>query len=457
VIPKRPINRDVPAPEEKKAPTEAKPEPEPAEEKPQAKAEKRPREPKSPTPKLLGALVVLALVFIVVAIVGSSGGSKDGSTSEVPTSAPAASSNDSGDESPSPQVAPALAFPAFATSNTTRIGGPDPISNAAGVALAVFPSTTATQQPAAVTVVDISEPSEAIAAAALMAPPLRAPLIFSQEEALPAASAESLSALNPQGSRVTGGTSVFAIGKAYAAEMPVDGAIEKVIGARPTLFGRAAAIAALREKLAGPPNHIVVASSSPSDLGFAAPAAAWAARSGDPVLFTEQRLLPPETAQVLRRHPKVPVYVLGPKSVVSKNVMKQIGKVSKQVKRVAGEDAVGTALALARYHDGSFGWNVNDPGHGFVLARSDSPASAAAAAALSASGTWGPLLLTEDPDRLPAAVHSYFLDVKPGYTTDPTRAFYNHVWLVGDQQAIDVAQQAEVNELAELAKIGGGG
>ena len=45
--------------------------------------------------------------------------------------------------------------------------------------------------------------------------------------------------------------------------------------------------------------------------------------------------------------------------------------------------------------------------------------------------------------------------MKPGYTTDPTRAFYNHVWVIGDQDAIGVDQQAEVNELAELAKIGG--
>ena len=46
--------------------------------------------------------------------------------------------------------------------------------------------------------------------------------------------------------------------------------------------------------------------------------------------------------------------------------------------------------------------------------------------------------------------------MKPGYTDNPTRAFYNHVWVIGDQEAISVNQQAEVNELAELAKIGGG-
>jgi hypothetical protein len=152
----------------------------------------------------------------------------------------------------------------------------------------------------------------------------------------------------------------------------------------------------------------------------------------------------------------VPVYVLGPSSAISSGVVREIAKISKQVKRVSGEDPVANALALARYRDGSFGWNINDPGHGFVLARDDSPADAAAAAPLSASGTWGPLLLTDDAAKLPAALRNYLLDVKPGYTTDPTRAFYNHVWVIGDGDAISVDQQAEVNELAELAKIGGG-
>jgi hypothetical protein len=439
VIPKRPINRDVPAPEEKKAP-------------PEAKTEKPPRESKSPTPKLLGALVVLALVFIVVAIVGSSGGDKDASTSEVTTSAPAASSNDSGGKSPSPQVAEALAFPAFATNNTTRIGGSDPTSNAAGVALAVFPSTTATQQPAAVTLVGEEDWAGAIAASVLMAPPVSSPILFSNPDQLPEDSEEALAALAPQGSEATGGASLFAIG---AVALPDDsGKVTRVDSGDPA--STAAQVATLRDRLFGkPPKHILIASSSKPD--FAMPAAAWAARSGDPILYAEGKKLPGQTAAVLKAHPKVPVYVLGPSAVVPKAVFKEIGKISKRVNRVAGKDAVANALALARYHDGSFGWNVNDPGHGFVLARSDSPTSAAAAAPLSASGTWGPLLLTDNPATLPAALRSYFLDVKPGYTTDPTRAFYNHVWVVGDQDAITVSQQAEVNELAELAKIGGGG
>jgi hypothetical protein len=158
----------------------------------------------------------------------------------------------------------------------------------------------------------------------------------------------------------------------------------------------------------------------------------------------------------LRRHREVPVYVLGPSSAISSKVVRQIARISDRVRRVSGEDAVTNAIALARYDSGDFGWNVNDPGHGFVVARSDSPLDAAAAAPLSASGTWGPLLLTDSADTLPAALRDYLLDVKPGYTSDPTRAFYNHVWVIGDEDAIEVGQQAQIDGLAELAKIGGG-
>jgi hypothetical protein len=448
VIPKRPINRDVPPTEETGA---GQPEAKSAPKEKSAPPPQPPHAPKSQAPKLLGALVVLALLFIVVAIVFASGSddeSEGGGT--VTTSAPA-SAGEGSDESPSPQVAEALAFPAFATSNTTRIGGPDPTADAAGVALAVFPSTNDAQRPAAVTVVGEEDWAGAIAASVLTAPPVRSPVLFSAPDEMPEDSEEALAALAPQGEKATGGASLFAVG---AVALPDEtGKTTRVDSG--DAAATAAQIATLRDRLFGkPPAHFLVASSSKPD--FAMPAAAWAARSGDPVLYADEKKLPAATATVLKAHPKVPVYVLGPDSVVPKQVVKEIAKISKRVSRVVGKDAVATAIALARYGDGSFGWNVNDPGHGFVLARSDSPASAPAAAALSASGTWGPLLLTDAPDRLPAAVRSYFLDVKPGYTTDPTRAFYNHVWVIGDQEAIDIVQQAEVNELAELTKIGGG-
>lgn len=477
--PKRPINADVPPSEqetaEAPAPQEAGPQEgaatatpapkgEPKREKPQKPRpepkRKKPAEPKPPkrrhprplAPILLGGLVALALVFIVVAIVGSSGGSSDQSTeAAAPTPAPARSSEGSGGEGKAPaQTAEALGYPSFATDNTTRVGGSDPTANAAAVSLAVFPSTTPSQRPAAVTLVGEGDWAGAIAAAVLMAPPVRAPVLFSSREELPEATAEALEALDPQGDKDTGGASFFAIG---TIALPGGAAkTTRVDSGDPA--STAAQIETLRDRLfGGPPKHIVVAPSSQPEI--AAPAAAWAARSGDPILYSDKNSLPQPTLAVLEQNPKVPVYVLGPPSAISAKVVNAIGKVAKRVKRVAGSDPVANALAFARYGSGAFGWDVNDPGHGFVLARSDSPEDAAAASALSASGTWGPLLLTDDAGTLPKEVRSYFLDVKPGYTTNPTRAFYNRVWVIGDQEAIDVNQQAEVNELAELAKIGG--
>jgi putative cell wall binding repeat protein len=428
----RPINADLPAPDAPSPPL------------------KRRRRPIPAALKAIVALVLVAVVFLVAAILGggSSPNTSESDSTPAPAQAPPAEVPGP-EETPAAEAAGELGYPSFATNNTTRVGGSDPASTAAGVALAVFPSATATQRPAAVTLVDEADWQGAVAAAVLMAEPVRSPLLVSTGGDLPEATEQALSALAPQGNTDTGKTQAFVIGKATSP----DGLTSThLAGSAPP--GLAAAIAAQRDKLFdGPPDHIVLASESHPE--FAAPAAAWAARSGDPVLFSDTEKLQAATAQALKRHPKAPIYVLGPSAAISSNVVREAAKAGGRVQRVSGEEPVENAIALARYASGNFGWNVNDPGHGFVVARSDAPLEAAIASPLSASGTWGPLLLTDSADTLPAALRDYLLDVKPGYTSDPTRAFYNHVWVIGDQEAIDVKQQADINQLAELAKIGG--
>jgi Cell wall binding domain 2 (CWB2) len=435
----RPINADVPVVDEPAPASEPEPQPQP----------KRRRKPVPGALKAIVALVIVAIVFIVAAVLGGSGGSKSHSSAAGPAPVPATPPSGETAEAPASQSAEQLGYPSFATGNTTRVGGSDPASNAAAVALAVFPSTASAQRPAAVTLVGEDDWAGAVAASVLMSAPVRAPVLISASDGLPDPTAEALGALDPRGDASTGGAAVFAIGDVATPDDSKATAVKAGSAA-----ATAANIAQLRDRLFGSaPAHVVVApAGSP---GFAMPAAAWAARSGDPVLFAAKEKLPKPTVAALERHPKVPVYVLGPSSAISSAVVREIAKIAAKVHRVSGEDPVANAIAFARYADGGFGWNVNDPGHGFVLARADSPLDAAAAAPLSASGTWGPLLLTDSATTLPATLREYFLDVKPGYTTNPTRAFYNHVWVIGDQEAIDVNQQAQVNELAELSKIGG--
>jgi hypothetical protein len=491
----RPINADVSAPEEapkpvpepKKATAEERPaeKPEPSR-KPEADRDKtepaappsRPEPATTPTPprrrrpipgpiKLVTALVVIAIGFIVLAVVAGGGGSNKGdegaaptaasSTPVVPAEAPSSEASgssgggeeDEGEaESGASGDAEELGYPTFATSNTTRIGGPDPIAAAAATALTVFPATNDKQRPVAVSLVEKEDWPGAIAAAVLMAEPVKAPLLYGEAEGVPDATASALGALRPGGGAASGGAAVFAVGN---VQIPAGLSAAKVKVGDPAR--EAAAIARLRDRLAGsPPAAIILASSS--EPAFAAPAAAYAARSGDPVLFTEAESLPQATVAALRREKGVPVYALGPGSAISDKVMKEVEALGAKVTRISGADPVAASIAFARFGEGGFGWHVSDPGHGFVLARADAPLEAAAAAPLSASGTWGPLLLTDSADTLPSELRGYFLDVKPGYTTDPTRAFYNHVWIVGDTGQISVEQQAEVNEVAELAKIG---
>ncbi|MGE5281320.1 MAG: hypothetical protein ACM3N0_03180 [Chloroflexota bacterium] len=448
---KRPINADLPlalreGPAPPEPPRASDIDPAPGGSKSDGRRQRRRRHPVPGALKGVAVLVAFAIVFLVAAVLGGGGGTNRRTQQASPTASPAPSAEQA---TPTAEAAEALGFPSVATDNTTRVGGSEPAATAAAVALAVYPSRTPAQRPAAVTLVDEGDWQGAVAAAVLMASPVRAPLLVTDGGDVPDATSQALEALAPTGAAATGGAQAFAIG---AAARPDGLRTAAAQGDSPAAV--AASAAALRERLAGePPQHIVLAPQASPE--FAAPAAAWAARSGDPVLFTGPAKLPPATARVLERHSRVPVYVLGPSSAISSDVSRAVAKVGNPVHRVAAEDPVENAIAFARYSNGSFGWNVNDPGHGFVLARSDAPLDAALAAPLSASGTWGPLLLTDDPDTLPKAVREYMLDVKPGYTTDPTRAFYNHVWVIGDQEAIGVGQQAEIDQLAELTRIGG--
>jgi hypothetical protein len=393
-----------------------------------------------------GVLVLAAIgagVYLLVASVGDS--------SEEAPPAPAPRVVIQRQPEQQPEAAQDLGFPEFATKNTTRVSGVDPVADAAGVALAVFPSTGGVEGPAAVTLVRSDDWPGGIAAASLVAAPVSAPILVTGTDTIPSLTTDALRALAPAGSADTDGKQVFRIGSAPSL---AGVRTEHIKGSNPAEV--AAAIDKLRSNLTGDqPKDVLLASSDKPE--FAMPAAAWAARSGDPVLFLQKESAPKPTLDALERHEGVPAYILGPPSVISDKALQAVAKVSPGVQRIAGDDPVQNAIAFARCLPcGGFGWDINDPGHGFVIANEARSLDAAAAAPLSASGDWGPLLLTDDPDEVPAPLRGYLLDVKPGYLDDPTRAVYNHVWLIGDQDAISTGFQAQVDDLAEVAQVSSG-
>lgn len=390
----------------------------------------------------VGLLVLAAAVVVALFVSGEIGGEEEPVTSPAPQ---VIVRTEEAPEEPSE-----LGFPAFATRNTTRVSGADPTADAAAVALATFPSTGAVEGPAAVTLVDASDWPAAIAASSLVAAPTSAPMLLTDGSDLPDLTEQALEELDPSGSPDTDGHEAFAVG----VEPPEGLKALEVRRGNPAEI--AAEVAKVRARLAGPPDHVVIASSDEPE--FAMPAAAWAARSGDPVLYVQRDSAPEPTLAALEDADKSPVYILGGEDVISKKAEQQIDKAAAgPVRRaVTEEDPIAAAVEFARYVDGSFGWNINDPGHGFVIANSRRPADAGAAAALSASGTWGPLLLTADAQAPPPPLEGYLLDLKPGYDEDPTRAVYNHIWIIGDESAISVEFQALVDEIAEVAPVRSG-
>jgi hypothetical protein len=188
---------------------------------------------------------------------------------------------------------------------------------------------------------------------------------------------------------------------------------------------------------------------------FAMPAAAWAARSGDSALPVSRNSIPAPIVKALREHRRPNVFVLGPESAISKGVLDQLEKrkLARDVKRIEGPNPVENAIAFARYEKGDFGWGVVVPGYNFTLASTTRPADAAAAAALATRGVFAPLVLSDDAARLPAKLEEYFLSVQPGYEDDPSQAVYNRAWILGDDKAISVDQQAQLDQLTELIPV----
>jgi ell wall binding domain 2 (CWB2) len=380
----------------------------------------------------------IALVCLVAALGGSACGRNH-------STGPGLSADRPGRQAKVAETPKDLGFPSVATKNTTRIAGADPVADAAGVARAVFPATSDDTRPNAVVLIDARDWRAGVAGAVLASTPVRAALLLSNGPKLPDATRDALSALRPTGAKSPGGAQVVRIGD---VARPGGARTTDITGRDP--FALARAIDAFQAKARGSASQRVLVVSA-DEPAFAMPAAAWAAKAGDPVLYVHRDSVPPDTRAALMAHEQPHIYALGPPSAISAATLRALRRLG-TVKRVGAADPIDSAVAFARYVDPNFGWGVVDPGHGLVFARTDRPLDAAAAAPLSVSGSYGPLLVLAAPNGLDGAVGQYLLDIQPGYTRDPVRGVYNHGWIVGDDRAISVATQARIDSLLEIKK-----
>ncbi len=332
----------------------------------------------------------------------------------------------------------------IATANTTRLGGESPVQDAAAVARAVYPGFTPAVRPRAVVIVESDDWPAALAASALASAPLQAPILYAEGGHLPPASAAALAAMRPLGAHALGGAQVIAVGtsapRGYAA-LTLRGATPYALAARV-----AALIARLHE--GHTPAAILASASAPAGLSM--PAAGLAAESGAPILLLDSRGLPHATAAALARMGHPALYAIGPESAIGQATISDLQR-SGEATRIGAADAVENAIKVAAFTNGHFGWGVDEPGHGLLFARASRPLDAPAAALLSASGDYAPLLLLPGQEGLGTALVGYLRDIQPGYGSAPeslpVRGVYNRGWLIGDQQAISLRTQSQLDAL----------
>lgn len=341
---------------------------------------------------------------------------------------------------------------ATATRNTTRLGGAGPVLDAAAIARAAYPGLTPQTRPQAVVVAEVGDWPQALTASVLAAAPLGAPLLYAEGGRLARVSELALRAMDPTGASALGGAQVILLGSSIQA--PPGWRARGI--AKPTdASSLATAVAQLSGIARGSTPRQAIVVSEQGARALAMPAAGLAAQSGTPILFVGAGGVPAATAAELRSLGRPAIYTVGT-TAIDRRALAQLEGLG-TVKRVevhAGEDLTpaGNAIAVARFADGAFGWGVREPGHGLAFLNASRPFDAPAAAILSATGDYAPLLLLDDATGVPGVLSAFLADIRPAAPgSEPVRGVYNHGWLIGGERAIAASTQAEVDAALEIA------
>jgi hypothetical protein len=340
------------------------------------------------------------------------------------------------------------------TTNTTRLGGPTPVVDAAAVALAAYPGLTPATRPPLVVMVDDSNWPAALASSVFAGIPLRAPLLYSEGSTLPQPTSMALQAMRPTGTDTLGPSPSGPAGRAQVLDVgntlsPSGYVTRSIAAAEPAVL--AVAIERISSLLDGHSPHDLIVTAANGPPAMTMPAAGLSAQTGAPILFVQRSRIPRATAAELARLVGASIYVIGPRAVVGERVIRELRHFG-AVTRIDGPTPAANAIAVARFSNGSFGWGVLEPGHGLVFANSSRPFDAPAAAPLSARGDYGPLLLLEGPEALSSQLSGYLSDLQPGTpTSGAVHGVYNRGWLIGGEAAISATTQARLDTLLEIS------
>ena len=175
---------------------------------------------------------------------------------------------------------------------------------------------------------------------------------------------------------------------------------------------------------------------------------AYAAHSGDVILFSDKDQLPWVTRTVIQITKSPNVFIVGSTYTISEKVEEEIRKLDIQfVDRISGKNPYEITVNFAKYKspDDGFGWGRNyRDGHGFTFTSIDSPLDNSSSATFGHLGKHTPILPAESY-KLPDIIKHYIESVKPISMQVPGPPFM-HGWIIGCDNIISYKTQIEIEE-----------
>lgn len=346
------------------------------------------------------------------------------------------------------------------TKNVTRIDSDDPVKVAVQTSQIIWPATSNENRPSTVLIGMKENWKVNLPAVKLIHHPNNGPLLYAEKDQIPEPTVKELQRLKPMGSSSNEGVQVILVGdfsEEVTKKLKTLGLkVDAITGSEPAEMAKkidAYYANASDGKL--PPGVIV---GSIDEIKYTIPAANWIAHMPEALLYVKKDQIPKATQEALQnRKKKANIYVLGPESVISKDVEKKLQQYGKVV-RISGNTPEDNAISFAKYKDTKtkFGWGVTEPGHGLTFVRLSSIETILPTAAFAHLGKHAPLLVMQKAE-LTAAQHEYLMSLQPKFTDDPTIGPYNHAYVIGSEKSIPFDTQGMIDQMLEITSEDGGG
>ncbi|MEB1807318.1 MAG: cell wall-binding repeat-containing protein [Bacillaceae bacterium] len=343
----------------------------------------------------------------------------------------------------------------FNTKNITRLPSDEPLELSIMTSQMIWPATHEENQPGTVILAPLESWQLSLASLNLVHHPNDGPIFYTENGVIPDRVITEINRLQPKGN--VAGTQVMVMGTVN------DGELDKLVDFKvdQTTEIEAAAFAneidqIYAELTHGTPNGVIISSMDKEAMLHSIPAGSWISHMSEPVLYVTHSELPQETIEALeRRNGDAEIYVLGSEDIISQEVVKQLEEYG-TVTTISADTPVELSIEFAKFKDRTtnFGWGVNQPGHGLMIASTASPELAILAAPFAHLGKHAPMVWLEEGE-ITDEWYDFLTLLKPMFDLEPTEGPYNHAYLLGTTDVVSYQTQGIIDEKLEIISAHG--